>query len=61
VILIVPLLVILEKKFPICELMALITHFGNLIKDIKYIGILARKVFNKAILAACDINFPCHP
>jgi hypothetical protein len=41
--------------------MAWITHFKNLITDIKYIGILARQAFNKAILAVCDVSFPCQP
>jgi hypothetical protein len=39
----------------------LIAHFGNLIKDNRYTGILARQVLIRVSLAAWDRSFPLHP
>jgi hypothetical protein len=36
------------------------THLGNLITDIKYMGMLARHALSKASLATYGISLPCH-
>jgi hypothetical protein len=38
-----------------------IAHFGNLIKDKRYTGILAKQVLSNMALAASERSFPLHP
>jgi hypothetical protein len=55
------ILMIIPEKLDIWEFMASIAHLGNLITNIKYIGILARHDFNNVNPALYESSFPLHP
>jgi hypothetical protein len=43
-----------QKKLAMCDLIVSIVHLGNLMIDIRYIGILVRQALSKSSLAPYD-------